>query len=93
MPSTMFMIPSIPCYKLPPPLFWIAKRCTLSKRNNASLTWTGFILLFVNNVQEISFSSFHGIGVYVKGKRTNRGIGHALEIPAEYVFFENEKVI
>ena len=56
MPSAMFMISSIACFKLPSPLFWIAKRCTLSGRDNASLTWTGSVLLFVN-VQEISFSS------------------------------------
>ena len=56
MHSTMFVIPSIACCKLPSPSFWIAKRCTLSKRDNASLTWTGSLLLFVN-VQEISFSS------------------------------------
>ena len=56
MPSAMFMIRSIACCKLPSPLFWIAKRCTLSRRDNASLTWTGSILQFVN-VQEISFSS------------------------------------
>ena len=55
MPSTMFIIPSITCCKLPFPLFWIVKRCTLSRRDNASLTWAGSILLFVN-VQEISFS-------------------------------------
>ena len=55
MPSTMFMIPSIVCCKLPTLSFWIAKRCTLSRRDNASLTWRGSVLLFVN-VQEISFS-------------------------------------
>ena len=54
MPSTMFMMPSTACCKHPPPSFWIAKRCTLSRSDNASLTWTGSILLFVN-VQEISF--------------------------------------
>ena len=51
MPSTKFMIPSIACCKLPSPSFWIAKRFTLSRRVNASLTYTGSILLFVN-VQE-----------------------------------------
>ena len=56
MPSAMFMIPSIACCKLPSLLFWRAKRCTLSRRDNVSLTWTDSILLFVN-VQEISFSS------------------------------------
>ena len=56
MPSTRFMIPSIACCKLPSPLFWRAKRCTLSRRGNASLTWTGSIILFVN-VQENPVSS------------------------------------
>ena len=89
MPSTMFMIPSTAC-KLPSPSFWIAKRCTLSRRGNASLTRTGFILLFVN-VQKITFfSPNHSIRVCVKGKRINRGVGYGLEIPAEYIFYGNE---
>ena len=37
-PSTMFMTPSIASCKLPSPSFWIAKRCTLSRMNNASDT-------------------------------------------------------
>ena len=100
MPSTMFMIPSpidtgrklnvhktfnlrsvstgsIAC--------WIAKGCTLLRRDNASLTWTGSILLFVN-VKKISFSSNHSIRVCVKGKRINRGVGYEPELPAEYIF-------
>ena len=56
MPSVMFMIPSIAYCKLPSLLPWIPKRYILSRRDNASLTWTGSILLFVN-IQEISFSS------------------------------------
>ena len=56
MPSTKFRMPSIACCKLPSPSFWIAKRYTLSRRGNASLTWTGSILLFVN-VQENPVSS------------------------------------
>ena len=56
MPSAMFMILSIEYCKLPSPSFWIPKRCTLSRRDNASLVWTGSNLLFLN-VQEISFSS------------------------------------
>ena len=56
MPSTMFMIPSIACCKLASPSFWIVERCTLSRKDNASLTWTSYILLFVN-IQETSFSS------------------------------------
>ena len=41
------------------------------------------------------FLSFpnHSIGVYVKGKRINRGVGYELEIPARYVFYGNEKAI
>ena len=31
--------------------------------------------------------------VCVKGKRINRGVGYGLEIPAEYIFYENEKAI
>ena len=54
MPSTMFMIPSIACCKLLSPSFSIAKIFTLSGMDNASLTWTGSILPYVN-VQEISF--------------------------------------
>ena len=56
MPSTMFMIPSITCCKLPSPWFWIAERFTLSRMDDAYLTWTCSIPLFVN-VQEIAFSS------------------------------------
>ena len=29
----------------------------------------------------------------VKGKRVNRGAGYGLEIPAEYKFYGNEKII
>ena len=56
MPSTIFMIPSTARCKLKSPSFRIIKRCTLSRRDNTSLTWTGSILLFVND-QEISFFS------------------------------------
>ena len=56
MPSAMFMTPSIAYCELPSPSFCMEKRCTLSRRDNASLTWTGSILLFVN-IQEIFFSS------------------------------------
>ena len=55
MPSTMFMIPSVACCKIPSSSFWIVKRCTLL-RKYASLTWKASILLFVN-VQETSLSS------------------------------------
>ena len=56
MPSTMFMIPSIVCYKPPSPSFWLAKRCTLPRSDNASLIWTGSILLF-DNFQKNSYFS------------------------------------
>ena len=82
------MIPSIACCKIPSLSFWIAKRCTLSRRDNDSLAWTGSILLLVN-VQNPN----HSIRVCVKGKRNNHGVGYGLEIPAEYTFYINEKAI
>ena len=36
---------------------------------------------------------YHCIKVCVEGKRVNRGAGYGLEIPAEYTFVGNEKVI
>ena len=33
------------------------------------------------------------IRVCVKGKRIDRGVGYGPEIPAEYIFYCNEKVI
>ena len=56
MPLIMFIIPSVACCKLPSPSFWIAKRCTLSRRGNASLKRKGSILIFVY-APEISFAS------------------------------------
>ena len=35
----------------------------------------------------------HSIKVCVKGKRIKRGVGHGLEIPAECIFYGNEKAI
>ena len=35
----------------------------------------------------------HSIRVCIKGKIINRGVGHGLEIPTEYVFCGNEKAI
>ena len=35
----------------------------------------------------------YSIRVHVKGKRINRGVGYGLEIPAEYIFYGNEKAI
>ena len=67
MPSTMFMIPSIACCKLPSPMFWRAKRCTLSKRDDASLTWTRSILLFFN-VQEIFLFQITALEYVLKEK-------------------------
>ena len=81
----MFIIPSVACCKLLSPLCCIAKSW-----DNASLTWTCSILLFVN-VQKISSLPNHCIRVCVKGKRINCGVGYGLEIPAEYIFYGNKK--
>ena len=35
----------------------------------------------------------HSMIVCVKGKITNRGVGYGLEIPAEYIFYGNEKAV
>ena len=35
----------------------------------------------------------YSIRVHVKGKRINRGVGYGLEIPAEYLFYGNERGI
>ena len=35
----------------------------------------------------------HSIRVCIKRKRINRGVGYGLEIPAEYMFYSNEKAI
>ena len=35
----------------------------------------------------------HSIRVCVKEKIINRGVGYELEIPAEYIFYGNEKAI
>ena len=88
----MFMTPSTACCKLPSPSFWIAKRCTLSRRDNASFTQTGSILLFAN-VQEIPFFSKSQYKICVKGKRNNREVGYGLDISDEYIFYGNEKAI
>ena len=92
MPSTTFMIPSTAYCKLPSPSFWIPKRCTLSRKDNASLTWTGFILLLVN-LEEIFFSSKSQHRSMCYQNKYNRGIGYGLEIPVEYIFYDNEKAI
>ena len=73
-------------------MVWIAKICTLSRRDNASFAWTGSILPFVN-VQNIYFSSKHFIRLCVKGIKINRGARYGLELPAEYIFYGNEKTI
>ena len=90
--STIFTIPSIACCKLSSPSFWIVKRCRLSKRNNVSLTWSGSTLLFVNIQKYLSLPN-HSIRLCVKGERINRGVGYGQEIPAEYIFYDNEKAI
>ena len=35
----------------------------------------------------------HSIRTCVKGKKINRGVGYGLEIPADYIFYGNEKAI
>ena len=35
----------------------------------------------------------HSIGVCIKGKSISRGVAYGLEIPAEYIFYGNEKAI
>ena len=35
----------------------------------------------------------HSIRVRAKGKRINCGVGYGVEIPAEYIFYGNEKAI
>ena len=90
MPSAMFMIPSIACCKLPFLLFWRAKRCTLSRRDHVSLTWTFcYSLMFKKFLSPPN----HKVKVCVKEKRINRGVGYGLEIPNEYIFYDNEKDI
>ena len=84
-------IPRLSC-KRPSPSLWIPKRGTLPRRDKASLACTGSILPFVN-VQEVSFSSKLQHKRCVKGKRINRGTGYGLEIPDEYIFYDNEKAI
>ena len=82
----MLVIPSIACCKLPSTTFWITKKCTLSKRDNASLTWSGpfcYSLLF----KKFFPLPNHTIRVYVKG------YGYGLEIPAEHIFYGNDKAI
>ena len=44
-------------------------------------------------LKKFLFLPNHSIRVCVKGKRINRGIGYQLEIPAEYIFYGNEKAI
>ena len=43
--------------------------------------------------QEMYLSSKRSVRVCVEGKRINRGVGHGLEIPAQYIFHGNEKAI
>ena len=35
----------------------------------------------------------HSIRVCIKGKIINCGVGYGLKIPAEYIFYDNEKAI
>ena len=48
-------------------MFWRAKRCTLSKRDDASLIWTRSILLFFN-VQEIFLFQITALEYVLKEK-------------------------
>ena len=89
--DTVSPIPRLSC-KRPSPSLWIPKWGTLPRRDKASLAWPGSILPFVN-VQEVSFSSKLQHKRCVKGKRINRGTGYGLEIPDEYIFYDNEKAI
>ena len=89
MPSTMFMIPSIACCKLSSPSFWIAKRCTLSRRDDAVKKRFCYPLMF----KKFLSLPNHNIRVCIKGKIINSGGGSGLEMPAEYIFYGNEKAI
>ena len=64
----------------------------MSEKDNASLTKTDSILLFVNAQEIFSFPN-HSMRVCVKGKRIRCGVGYGLQIPAEYIFYGDEKVI
>ena len=90
----MFMIPSIECCKLPSLSFWIAKRCTLSRKDNGSLAWQTpfcYSLMF----KKFLFLPNHSINVCVKGKIINRGVEYGSENRAEYkyIFYDNKKAI
>ena len=65
---------------------------TLSRR--IMLIWHGQVP-FCYSLMFKKFLSLpnHSIRVCVKGKRINRGVGYGLEIPAEYIFYGNEKAI
>ena len=43
--------------------------------------------------KKFSSHSNYSTRVFVKGKIINRGAGYGLEIPAEYIFYDNEKAI
>ena len=92
MPSTKFMISSMARCKRPSPLLWIAKRCTLSRRDNASLAMADSILLFVN-VQEISFSSKSQHKSMCQRRKNYSWSRCGLEIPDKYIFYGNEETI
>ena len=76
-PSTLFMIPSVACCKLQSHSFWIAKRSTLSRRDNAS--WHGQVP-FCYSLMFKKFYSLpnYNIRVCIKGNRINRGVGYRL---------------
>ena len=62
----------------------IAKRCTLLRKDNASLAWTASILPFVN-VQKFLSLPNHSIRVCVTEIKINRGARYGLELPAEHI--------
>lgn len=59
---------------------------------------TKFSLVFVDRVPVCYLATFlllpnHSIGVCVKRKMNYDGAGYGLEIPTEYIFYVNEKII
>ena len=58
------------------------------------LLWYGQVPFCYSLMFKKSFSlPNHSIIVCAKGKIINRGVGYWLEIPAEYIFYGNEKAI
>ena len=76
-------------------------RSKKKKKQKDVLCQEGIILLWHEQVpfcyslmlQKFIFLPNHSIRVCAKGKRINLGVGNGLEIPAEYIFYGNEKAI